>query len=355
MAMSFTGYLLPFDQRSYWATIVGVNINGTGPLVGPYLPTSCAPGPSSARRRCRASTRSTCCSCRALIAALIGAHLYLVAKLGTTAPPWLKAEPTDELREEKSQRVNQQREGAVPPRVLAPEGAGEAVLPLRGRQGLGDGRASCMAVIIAMSIVLGAELGPKADPTTTTYAPRPEWYFFFLFELLRVIKPPALVPLATIGIPTICMILLFLLPFYDRSPERRPERRPIATTAGILTIAAMAYLTYLGAVAGLADPDRHADAGAHRRAGPKAVAQYEQGKLVAAPVGLPGLPQDRRERQRRPRAAADRDRRAAARRRRSRGRCVNPTAPMPSFTDLQQTSREVQRAGRVPRRSSRAT
>ena len=50
-----------------------------------------------------------------------------------------------------------------------------------------------MAVIITLSLVLGAELGPKADPTTTTYAPRPEWYFFFLFELLRVIKPPDLV------------------------------------------------------------------------------------------------------------------------------------------------------------------
>ena len=75
-----------------------------------------------------------------------------------------------------------------------------------------------MLAIILMSLTLGAELGPKADPTTTTYTPRPEWYFFFLFELLRVIKPPSLVALATIGIPTICMILLFLLPFYDRGP-----------------------------------------------------------------------------------------------------------------------------------------
>src|SRR6185436_18174479 len=100
-----------------------------------------------------------------------------------------------------------------------------------------------MIAIITMSIVLGAELGPKADPTTTTYVPRPEWYFFFLFELLRVIKPPELVPIATIGIPTLCLVLLLLLPFFDRSPERRPERRPIATTAGILTIIAMAYLT----------------------------------------------------------------------------------------------------------------
>src|SRR3954469_25493971 len=107
-----------------------------------------------------------------------------------------------------------------------------------------------VGVIILMSLLLGAEQGPKADPTTTTYVPRPEWYFFFLFEVLRVIKPPELVPVATIGIPTICMVLLLLLPFYDRGPERRPERRPLATTTGCLTIAAMAYLSFLGATGG---------------------------------------------------------------------------------------------------------
>jgi menaquinol-cytochrome c reductase cytochrome b/c subunit len=106
-----------------------------------------------------------------------------------------------------------------------------------------------LAVIILMAIVLGAELGPKADPTTTTYTPRPEWYFFFLFELLRVVKPPELVFMAMVGIPTICLVLLLLLPFFDRSPERNPLRRPIAVAAGIATIAAMAYLTILGALA----------------------------------------------------------------------------------------------------------
>src|ERR671914_2116156 len=100
-----------------------------------------------------------------------------------------------------------------------------------------------LAAIIGMAIVFGAELGPKADPTTTTYVPRPEWYFFFLFEVLRVIKPAELVPLATIGVPTLCMILLILLPFYDRNPERRPERRPIATMAGILTLPPEALAT----------------------------------------------------------------------------------------------------------------
>src|SRR4029079_6315045 len=117
---------------------------------------------------------------------------------------------------------------------------------------LKDSLMACIVllVIILMSLILGAELGPKADPTTTTYTPRPEWYFFFLFELLRVVKPPALVFIATVGIPTLCLVFLLLVPFFDRGPERNPLRRPIATTAGIATIAAMAYLTVLGATAG---------------------------------------------------------------------------------------------------------
>jgi ubiquinol-cytochrome c reductase cytochrome b subunit/menaquinol-cytochrome c reductase cytochrome b/c subunit len=108
-----------------------------------------------------------------------------------------------------------------------------------------------MLVIIFLALMFGAELGPKANPTTTTYVPRPDWYFYFLFEVLRVMRNvPKFTDMATIGVPTICMILLFLLPFYDRSPERHIARRPVALTAGVLTIAAMAYLTYTGANTG---------------------------------------------------------------------------------------------------------
>ena len=108
-----------------------------------------------------------------------------------------------------------------------------------------------MAVIIFLALFFGAELGPKVDPTTTTYVPRPDWYFFFLFEVLRVMKNiPKFTDMATIGVPTICMILLFLLPFYDRSPERRITHRPVALAAGLTTILAMAYLTYSGANTG---------------------------------------------------------------------------------------------------------
>ena len=98
MMMGLTGYLLPFDQRSYWATIVAVNINGTGPFVGPYLADFLRGGPDFG-----ATTLSRFYSIHMLlvpgaIAALIGAHLYLVAKLGTTAPPWLKSEEPEDLR-----------------------------------------------------------------------------------------------------------------------------------------------------------------------------------------------------------------------------------------------------------------
>ena len=95
MLMGFTGYLLPFDQRAYWATIVGVNINGTGPFIGPFLSDFLRGGPEFG-----ATTLSRFYSIHMLlvpgaIIALIGAHLYLVAKLGTTAPPWMKVEENE--------------------------------------------------------------------------------------------------------------------------------------------------------------------------------------------------------------------------------------------------------------------
>ncbi|MFL5827154.1 MAG: c-type cytochrome [Thermoleophilaceae bacterium] len=181
-----------------------------------------------------------------------------------------------------------------------------------------------LAVIIAMAILLGAELGPKADPTTTSYVPRPEWYFFFLFELLRIIKPPSIVFIATIGIPTICMVLLILLPFIDRGPERHPLRRPIAMTAAITVFAAMAYLSIEGAVAG-----------APGEITLKTAPQYERGKLVAAASGCQGCHKIGENGNAGPgpdltHIGARLPRQAIAR------TLVNPTAPMPSYATLRQ-------------------
>lgn len=102
LLMSFSGYLLPFDQRSYWATVVGVAIQGTGPLIGPYLADFLRAGPEFG-----ATTLPRFYSIHMLIlpgaiAGLIGAHLYLVARQGTTAPPWLKVEKDPDLRQDEA-------------------------------------------------------------------------------------------------------------------------------------------------------------------------------------------------------------------------------------------------------------
>lgn len=188
-------------------------------------------------------------------------------------------------------------------------------------------------VIIFLSLMFGAELGPKADPTTTTYVPRPEWYFFFLFEVLRVMRNvPKFTPMATIGVPTLCMIMLFLLPFYDRSPERRIERRPIALAAGLATILAIAYLTYEGANSG---SPNSVDMKPPANFSAQQLKVFNAGKLVVGQSGClachvigengnngPGPPLTKIGDKLRPAAIAS--------------TLINPTAPMPSFKTLSQ-------------------
>jgi menaquinol-cytochrome c reductase cytochrome b subunit len=100
LMMGLTGYLLPFDQRSFWATVVAVNLNASGPVVGPYLADFLRAGAEFGPTTISRFYALHMLAIPGLIVALIGVHLYLVAKLGTTAPPWLKAEKKDLLTEE---------------------------------------------------------------------------------------------------------------------------------------------------------------------------------------------------------------------------------------------------------------
>jgi menaquinol-cytochrome c reductase cytochrome b/c subunit len=118
-----------------------------------------------------------------------------------------------------------------------------------------------VTVIVALAVVwkftaeeepdaegwLGVLYTDPADPGTTTFVPRPDWYFYFLFYLLRIFKNPNTVVLGTVGVPTIAIILLFALPFIDRRRERRLLRRPVAIVAVVLTATTMGVLTYKGA------------------------------------------------------------------------------------------------------------
>jgi menaquinol-cytochrome c reductase cytochrome b/c subunit len=96
---------------------------------------------------------------------------------------------------------------------------------------------------------LGVLYEAEADPGTTSFTPRPDWYFYFLFYLLRIFKWPDSVVLGTVGIPTIALIIALALPFLDRRQERRPLHRPVAIVGLIVTALAMGVLTYKGATA----------------------------------------------------------------------------------------------------------
>jgi mono/diheme cytochrome c family protein len=96
---------------------------------------------------------------------------------------------------------------------------------------------------------LGKLYDQPADPGTISFVPRPDWYFYFLFQLLRIFKWPDSVILGTVGIPTICLVLLIALPFIDLRSERRPSRRPVAMVAAVLAVLSMGILTYRGATA----------------------------------------------------------------------------------------------------------
>src|SRR5436305_7709403 len=97
--------------------------------------------------------------------------------------------------------------------------------------------------------LLGPEYTARADPGTTNFVPRPDWYFYFLFYLLRIFKWPETVFLGTVGVPNILLVLLLALPFIDLRRERRLSRRPVAVVAAVLTILSMAVLTWKGATA----------------------------------------------------------------------------------------------------------
>ncbi|MBI4758043.1 MAG: c-type cytochrome [Chloroflexi bacterium] len=103
-------------------------------------------------------------------------------------------------------------------------------------------------VILFLATFLGAPLENRADPTGASKAPRPEWYFLFLFELLKYF-PGKLEFVGALVFPTIAILVLLLLPFFDRNPRRHPAKRPVAVSVAVLALAGLSFLTFRGATA----------------------------------------------------------------------------------------------------------
>jgi quinol-cytochrome oxidoreductase complex cytochrome b subunit len=114
MLEGFTGYLLPWDQTAYWATVVGINLNGTAPVVGPFLAQFLAGGTEIGADTLSKFYALHMLAIPGLIFALIGLHLYLVIRLGVTSPPWSDHAAGRDRVEEPTQ-TTRGREGLVRP------------------------------------------------------------------------------------------------------------------------------------------------------------------------------------------------------------------------------------------------
>ncbi len=346
MVMSFTGYLLPFDQRAYWATIVGVNINGTGPLVGPYLSDFLRGGAEFGATTLSRFYAIHMLLVPGLLAALIGAHLYLVAKLGTTAPPWTKArraqscarqryrarasQPASALR--RGRRMNQREKEEYLREYGILKSQGKPFFPYAVAK---DGAMACvvMAVIIAMSLVLGAELGLQGEPHDDHL--RAAAGVVLLLPVRGAARDQAAEPRAagddrhTDDLHDRAVPAAVLRPRPRASPRAAPDR----DVTGIAVIGAMAFLTYEGANTGSPTAIEFATPAAVVQASGKQLAEYEAGKEVVARSGCLGChkigdngnagpgPNLTNIASRIPRQAIART-------------LVNPTAPMPSFKNL---------------------
>jgi ubiquinol-cytochrome c reductase cytochrome b subunit len=203
LAMAFTGYLLPWDQKAYFATAVGTNAASEIPWIGESLKRMMRGGTEMGTLTISRFFVAHVFLIPACILALVASHIFLFRKAGA-------AGPVDENPYEPKQK---------------PE-------PFYPRQVLMD--LSLTALLIAglglLCFFAPMQLGPPANPADAQYIPRPEWYYLPIFQWLKYWHGAASL-IGILVIPTVLVAAIIALPFLDRSVERRPWKRPVAMGA----------------------------------------------------------------------------------------------------------------------------
>jgi len=210
LAFGLTGYLLPWDNRAYWGTVVTTRIAAAAPVIGPYLNRLLGGDGSIGVVTFARFFALHVLLLPPLTAALIALHLYLVRKHGVTPAP-------------------------------GDEGPKQPFFP---RQAFKDTVAVFVtfAILFTMAVAVEAPLERLADPTDSSYIPRPEWYFLFLFQVLRLLEGPLEV-IGTVVLPTAAILALLLVPFVDRGDPRRVTRRTTAIAVTVLAAFGWTALT----------------------------------------------------------------------------------------------------------------
>ena len=212
--MAFTGYLLPWDQKAYFATTIGTNIAGEVPFVGDLLKKVMRGGAEMGTLTLSRFFVAHVFLIPACIFAFVSMHVFLFRKAGSAGPV---------------------TEDPVEPKLPL-----ESFYP---KQVLMD--IAYSAIVITMLALMAyfwpTELGPKANPADTQFLPRPEWYYLPIFQWLKYWSGPYVV-VGIIIIPILVILPLAFLPLFDRSHERRPWKRPIAIGSYLLIIGGLSFL-----------------------------------------------------------------------------------------------------------------
>ncbi len=223
LAFAFTGALLPWDQSAYWATKVGTEIIGTVPWLGGMILRLLRGGESLGQ------------------ATLSRFYVFHIALLPTILILMI------------SLHIHQLRfHGVAPPLTQEGRALAKKFIPFFPHWMVVDGTLGfvILLLLIGFSYVRRAPLEFPADPASTNFLPRPEWYFLFLFQLLKYFPGP-LEPIATAVIPAIIVGSMLVLPFLDNNNgERIPWRKPFITTIAMLYVLGIILLTVLAIVEG---------------------------------------------------------------------------------------------------------
>ncbi len=236
LGFAFTGYLLPWDQKAYWATVVGTNIAGSAPFIGGAMLEVLRGGEQLGAVTLARFYGIHVWVLPAALLLLVGIHLFAIVRQGIAASP--RRRPLVEPEPGLSRQETYKREYAAEKRAGKP--FWEAVLK--------DAIVAAILTVVLVALALGpgAPLEAQADPNITNYVPRPEWYFLDLFQLLWYFTG-SLEPLLIFLVFTFASLVFIFVPFLDRGRHRHPRQRPVAMALTAAVVAGVLGLTYLGA------------------------------------------------------------------------------------------------------------
>ncbi|MGH7584260.1 MAG: cytochrome b N-terminal domain-containing protein [Gemmatimonadales bacterium] len=226
LGFSFTGYLLPWDQKAYWATQVGTNIAGTTPLIGSMLVKLLRGGTALGAATLARFYAFHVLLLPSILGAVILLHLTMVIRQGI-APRARALEEAAPAKTDDADYPAYYRE-----RYARSKGAGVRFWPNIIAKDLVVA-ALVIVILVLLARFVGAPLEAPADPTDTAYVPRPEWYFLPFFQLLKLV-PGSMESVIAVGVPTALILALLLLPLLDRRSVRSLAHRPAA--AGSLVV-----------------------------------------------------------------------------------------------------------------------